>query len=127
MVNGQREDANNFQLDGVANVSLGGNTLQARPNVDAVEEFKIQTSNFSAEFGRNSGSVVQVVTKSGTNNSAATPGSSSPRQFQSADYFLSSPIASRRHSSRTSSARPSAARSGAATARSSSAPSKASG
>jgi hypothetical protein len=67
VVHGQRGDANNFQLDGVANVSLGGNTLQARPNVDAVQEFKIQTSNFSAEFGRNSGSVVSVVTKSGTN------------------------------------------------------------
>lgn len=67
VVHGQRQDANNFQLDGVANVSLGGNSVQARPNVDAVQEFKIQTSNFSAEFGRNSGSVVQVVTKSGTN------------------------------------------------------------
>src|SRR5439155_8342804 len=53
--------------DGVANVTLGGNGLQARPNVDAVQEFKIQTSNFSAEFGRNAGSVVQVVTRSGTN------------------------------------------------------------
>ena len=68
VVHGQRQDSNNFQLDGVANVSLGGNTVQARPNVDAVQEFKIQTSNFSAEFGRNSGSVVQVVTKSGTNS-----------------------------------------------------------
>jgi outer membrane receptor protein involved in Fe transport len=67
VVHGQRTDANNFQLDGVANVTLGGNTVQARPNVDAVQEFKIQTSNFSAEFGRNAGSVVQVVTKSGTN------------------------------------------------------------
>ena len=67
VVHGQRQDSNNFQLDGVANVTLGGNTVQARPNVDAVQEFKIQTSNFSAEFGRNAGSVVQVVTKSGTN------------------------------------------------------------
>jgi hypothetical protein len=67
VVHGQRQDANNFQLDGVANVTLGGNAVQARPNVDAVQEFKIQTSNFSAEFGRNSGSVVQVVTKSGSN------------------------------------------------------------
>ncbi|MEO6238590.1 MAG: carboxypeptidase-like regulatory domain-containing protein, partial [Vicinamibacterales bacterium] len=67
VVHGQRQDSNNFQLDGVANVSLGGNSVQARPNVDAVQEFKIQTSNFSSEFGRNSGSVVQVVTKSGTN------------------------------------------------------------
>jgi hypothetical protein len=67
VVHGQRQDANNFQLDGVANVTLGNNSVQARPNVDAVQEFKIQTSNFSAEFGRNAGSVVQVVTKSGTN------------------------------------------------------------
>jgi outer membrane receptor protein involved in Fe transport len=67
VVHGQRQDANNFQLDGVANVALGTNNVQARPNVDAVQEFKIQTSNFSAEFGRNAGSVVQVVTKSGTN------------------------------------------------------------
>ena len=51
VVHGQRQDANNFQLDGVANVSLGGNSVQARPNVDAVQEFKIQTSNFS-EIGR---------------------------------------------------------------------------
>src|SRR6185503_7029325 len=38
VVHGQRNDANNFQLDGIANVSLGGNSLQARPNVDAVQE-----------------------------------------------------------------------------------------
>ena len=81
VVHGQRQDSNNFQLDGVANVSLGGNTVQARPNVDAVQEFKIQTSNFSAEFGRNSGSVVQVVTKSGTNNFRGSAlGVSSQRQ-----------------------------------------------
>ena len=67
-VHGQRDDANNFLLDGTSDNSLEGNTLQARPNVDAVQEFKIQTSNFSAEFGRNSGSVVNVVTKSGTND-----------------------------------------------------------
>jgi hypothetical protein len=66
-VHGQRNDANNFLLDGVSDNSLEGNALQARPNVDAVQEFKIQTSNFSAEFGRNTGSVVNVVTKSGSN------------------------------------------------------------
>lgn len=89
IVHGQRDDANNFQLDGVANVTLGGNTLQARPNVDAVQEFKIQTSNFSAEFGRNSGSIVQVVTKSGTNDLHAN-GWEFVRndKFQSKDYFL---------------------------------------
>ncbi len=91
VVHGQRQDSNNFQLDGVANVSLGGNTVQARPNVDAVQEFKIQTSNFSSEFGRNSGSVVQVVTKSGTN----TPSGSvwefhRNDKFQTRNFFATS-------------------------------------
>ncbi|HTL46346.1 MAG TPA: carboxypeptidase regulatory-like domain-containing protein, partial [Vicinamibacterales bacterium] len=87
-VHGQRSDANNFLLDGVSDNSLEGNALQARPNVDAVQEFKIQTSNFSAEFGRNTGSVVNVVTKSGTN---AFSGSGweflRSDKFQARNYF----------------------------------------
>lgn len=87
-VHGQRNDANNFLLDGVSDNSLEGNALQARPNVDAVQEFKIQTSNFSAEFGRNTGSVVNVVTKSGTN---AFTGSAweflRSDKFQSKNFF----------------------------------------
>ena len=87
VVHGQRQDSNNFQLDGVANVSLGGNTVQARPNVDAVQEFKIQTSNFSAEFGRNSGSVVQVVTKSAPQLSRQRLGVPAGRQVQAKNFF----------------------------------------
>lgn len=91
VVHGQRQDSNNFQLDGVANVSLGGNTVQARPNVDAVQEFKIQTSNFSAEFGRNSGSVVQVVTKSGTNTLRGSGWEFHRNdKFQSRNFFATS-------------------------------------
>lgn len=91
VVHGQRQDSNNFQLDGVANVSLGGNTVQARPNVDAVQEFKIQTSNFSAEFGRNSGSVVQVVTKSGTNTLRGSGWEFNRNdKFQSRNFFATS-------------------------------------
>ena len=37
------------------------------PNPDALQEFSVQTNNFSAEFGRNSGAVVNAITKSGTN------------------------------------------------------------
>ena len=90
-VHGQRNDANNFLLDGVSDNSLEGNALQARPNVDAVQEFKIQTSNFSAEFGRNTGSVVNVVTKSGTN---AFTGSGweflRSDKFQATNFFATS-------------------------------------
>ena len=109
VVHGQRQDSNNFLLDGVANVSLGGNAVQARPNVDAVQEFKIQTSNFSAEFGRNSGSVVQVVTKSGTNSFRGSVWEFiRDDKFQAKNFFATTepPPLSRR----TSSAGPSAAR-----------------
>src|ERR1700737_2146215 len=67
-VNGARDTMNNFRLDGVANSELEGNTLQIKPAVDALAEFKIQTSLFSAEYGRNSGAVVNAVIKSGTNS-----------------------------------------------------------
>src|SRR5246127_469401 len=67
-VNGARDSMNNFLLDGVANSELEGNTLQIKPAVDALAEFNIQTNLFSAEYGRNSGSVVNAVIKSGTNS-----------------------------------------------------------
>src|SRR5260370_3605536 len=58
---------NNFLLDGVANSELEGNTLQIKSAIDALAEFKIQTNLFAAEYGRNSGAVVNAVIKSGTN------------------------------------------------------------
>jgi hypothetical protein len=67
--NGQRGVENNFQLDGSNNneVAVGGSTgVQPRP--DAVQEFRLLTSNFEAEFGRNTGTVINVVTRSGTND-----------------------------------------------------------
>jgi hypothetical protein len=67
-VNGARDTANNFLLDGVANQDLEYNNLQIKPTIDALSEFKIQTNLFSAEFGRNAGAVINAVTKSGSNN-----------------------------------------------------------
>lgn len=67
--NGQRGTENNFQLDGGNNneIAVGGSTgVQPRP--DAVQEFRLLTSNFEAEFGRNTGTVINVVTRSGTND-----------------------------------------------------------
>ena len=66
-VNGAREDANNFLLDGVYNVDPKLNTFSVRPPVDAVREFEILTSTYDASFGRNAGGQVNVVLKSGTN------------------------------------------------------------
>lgn len=67
--NGQRGVENNFQLDGSNNneIAVGGQT-GAQPRPDAVQEFRLLTSNYEAEFGRNSGAIINVVTRSGTND-----------------------------------------------------------
>ena len=69
-VNGARDRNNNFLLDGVDNndtsvPGIPGGVLSANP--DSTEEFRVITDNFNAEFGRNNGAIVDVVTKSGTN------------------------------------------------------------
>src|SRR5580698_1970141 len=56
-----------YMLDGGMNNDLLSNDYVANPNPDAVEEFRILTSNYNAEFGRNGAGIVSVVTKSGTN------------------------------------------------------------
>ncbi len=66
-VNGQRNQSNNFLLDGATNNDTFNTGFVLRPPPDAIQEFKILTHSYSAEYGRNSGSVVNVVTKSGTN------------------------------------------------------------
>ena len=66
-VNGAREDANNFLLDGVYNLDPKLNTFGVRPSVDAIREFEILTSTYDASFGRNPGAQVNVVLNSGSN------------------------------------------------------------
>lgn len=68
-VNGSRGVENNITLDGGNNneVAVGG-AIGGQPRPDAVQEFRLLTSNFEAEFGRNTGSIINVVTKSGTND-----------------------------------------------------------
>jgi carboxypeptidase family protein/TonB-dependent receptor-like protein len=67
-VNGQRPRGNNFMIDGVENndISVTGPAFTIT-NPDAVQEFSVQTANFSAEYGRAGGAVFNQVTKSGTN------------------------------------------------------------
>ena len=67
-VNGQRARSNNFTIDGGDNndLTLGGPSFFV-DNQDTVAEFQVITNNFSAEYGRNQGAIVNIVTKSGTN------------------------------------------------------------
>src|SRR5262249_38886138 len=67
-VNGQRNQSNNFLLDGASNNDSFNTGFVLRPPPDAIQEFKILTHSYNAEYGRNAGSVVNVVTKSGTND-----------------------------------------------------------
>src|SRR5262252_2759042 len=65
--NGQRPRDNNFMLDGVDNNETWLQTVVIFPSVDSLDEFKLQTSTYSAEFGRSLGGVVNLQIKSGTN------------------------------------------------------------
>jgi hypothetical protein len=71
--NGARALQNNYLLDGVDNNSnlgdvLTGQAYVIQPSVDAIEEFKVQTNAYSAEFGRGNGAILNAVIKSGTNS-----------------------------------------------------------
>lgn len=66
-VNGMRNQSNNFLMDGATNNDTFNTGFVLRPPPDAIQEFKILTHAFGAEFGRNAGAVVNVVTRSGSN------------------------------------------------------------
>ncbi len=68
VANGARGTLNNFLLDGIDNNSNDNGGVVLRTNVDAIQEFKIQTNSFSAEFGRSGGAAINAVIKSGTNS-----------------------------------------------------------
>jgi hypothetical protein len=65
--NGSRQNQVSYLLDGGNNVDEYTNVNQPFPMPDALQEFSVQTSNYSAEYGQNAGGVVNIVTKSGTN------------------------------------------------------------
>jgi hypothetical protein len=66
-VNGARPDQVSYNLDGATNEDLMSNVNNPFPFPDAVQEFSVQTNSFDTQYGSNSGAVVNVVTKSGTN------------------------------------------------------------
>src|SRR6202030_818279 len=66
--NGSRQNQVSYQLDGGNYIDEYTNVNQPFPFPDALQEFSVQTSNYSAEYGENAGGVVNVITKSGTNS-----------------------------------------------------------
>src|SRR5580693_8227428 len=67
-VDGQRPESNNFMIDGADNVSSVDAGFVLKPPIDAIAEFKILSHNANAEFGRNTGSTTNIVTRSGSNS-----------------------------------------------------------
>ncbi|OLE12405.1 MAG: hypothetical protein AUG89_07655 [Acidobacteria bacterium 13_1_20CM_4_56_7] len=68
LINGNREQANNFLLDGMDNNQVSDNLLGYTPAPDAIQEFNLITNNASAEFGNFMGGIVNATIKSGTNS-----------------------------------------------------------
>jgi hypothetical protein len=66
-INGTQRTQVNYLLDGVSNNDTWINSSEPFPNPDAIQEFALQSANFSAEFGHAAGGVVNIVSKSGTN------------------------------------------------------------
>src|SRR5882672_2835355 len=67
-VNGNREQGNAFLLDGISVDETLDNLIGYKPNIDAIAEFRVETSNSSSEFGNVTGATVNATLKSGTNN-----------------------------------------------------------
>src|SRR5215831_9017457 len=92
--NGARADDINYNLDGGSNQDHYTNVNNPFPNPDAVEEFSVQTNSYSAEYGRGAGAIVNVVTKSGTNQLHGSAfeflrnGDLNARNFFAADHDL---------------------------------------
>lgn len=87
-VNGQREYANSTVVDGIEVNANRNNDSTLRPSVDSVQEFKVVTSAYSAEFGRASGAVITVQTKSGANRfSGSGYGFLRPRTTAARSFF----------------------------------------
>jgi len=64
---GNREDTTNFMINGVNLNDMAQNQITFQPSISTVQEFKVDNSTFNAQYGRNSGSIVNIATRSGTN------------------------------------------------------------
>jgi outer membrane receptor protein involved in Fe transport len=89
-INGSLDNQNNQLIDGIDNNERAIGTVGVKPSIDAVAEVKVQTSMYSAEVGRTAGGVVNIITKSGTNemHGSAFDFNRNDR-FEARNYFAS--------------------------------------
>lgn len=91
-VNGQREFANSIVLNGIEVTGNRNNDASVTPSVDAMQEFKVVTSGYAAEFGRAAGGVILLQTKSGTNGFHGDAYFFyRPKQTAAQEYFSTTP------------------------------------
>ena len=87
-VNGQNDVLNNNLIDGIDNNERYIGTIGVRPSVDAIAEVKVQTNMYTAETGRTAGAVINILTKSGTNDFHGSGyGFFRNEKFDSYDFF----------------------------------------
>jgi hypothetical protein len=67
-INGARADSTNFLVDGFDDRNVRGAAAQMRPNIDSLQEFKMETSGYSAEYGKMAGGILNMTLRSGTNS-----------------------------------------------------------
>lgn len=97
-INGARADNVNFLIDGFTNRSMRGGAAQVRPPIDALQEYRLQTNGYSAEYGRLAGGVMSMVLKSGANQLHGTLFEFARSEaFDARDYFNPDKSELRRH------------------------------
>ncbi len=88
-INGARENAKNFAVDGITDLDTGSNsTVHFEPNMDAIAEVKVLTSNYQAEYGRNTGGVITIITKGGSRDFHASAYDSYRHESLNANSFF---------------------------------------
>ncbi len=65
---GTREDSTNYLFDGINLSDMTQNQITFQPNIESIQEFKVQTNAFNAEYGRNAGIIINAISKQGTNS-----------------------------------------------------------
>lgn len=95
-INGQRRNSVNYIVDGVSNVDVGSNiTLLSTPTVDSIQEFKVLTSNYTADVGRSGGGSVIITTKGGGNDFHGTAYIFNRNDYFNANSFFNNRLGNR--------------------------------